>query len=92
LISSLFLKTLGDLLRGVRDLSLVFLYLIYVVLYAVTCLNLLHNQKYNEPPLSAAAVGRSAISRGSAVTDRRSLGESRIVRGRMERPKERRGE
>jgi hypothetical protein len=36
-------------------------------------------------------VGRSAISRGSAVTDRRLLGESRIVRRRMERPKERRG-
>ena len=37
-------------------------------------------------------VGRSAISRGSAVMDRQSLGESRIVRRRMERPKERRGE
>ena len=37
-------------------------------------------------------VGRSAISRGSAVTDRRLLGESSIVRRRMERPKERRGE
>jgi hypothetical protein len=36
-------------------------------------------------------VGRSAISRGSAVTDRRLLGESIIVRKRMERPKERRG-
>jgi hypothetical protein len=36
--------------------------------------------------------GRSAISRGSAVMDRRLLGESRIARRRMERPKERRGE
>jgi hypothetical protein len=32
LISSLFLKTLGDLPRGMRDLLLVFLYLIYLEL------------------------------------------------------------
>jgi hypothetical protein len=43
-------------------------------------------------------VGRSAMSRGSAATGRRLVGESRmvgetrIVRRRMQRPKERRGE
>ena len=43
-------------------------------------------------------VGRSAMSRGLAATDRRPVresrmvGESRIVRRRMQRPKERRGE
>jgi hypothetical protein len=34
------------------------------------------------------SVGRSAMSRGSTAMDRQMVGESRIVRRRMQRPKE----
>ena len=37
-------------------------------------------------------VGRSAMSRGSTAMDRQMVKESRIVKSRMQRPKERGGE